>query len=332
MVTQAGKGGHRYHKLYHESDSKSGGELKEREHYLGLDAVRWYVNEQGHVLSKKMASGTVKLSLGEEEYVAGLGRYELEGGAYTAPVFNQLILPNRAYTGGQLTVKTYVRVIKSDTLLSKLLKDMAKASVTMIAGAVGAATAAGPLALLLKAGTSFTSGIEDILKQGEKGVTIFDPGGLQVTLSSSDVKRRNTYLLVHRGAELDGKRLKLWKTAKGMTVSYKGKLLRDGAWILYRLRRENVYGYYRPWQREARKLRGKLKDLITDLENGLMSREEAIKALDPSKKSHPNLASGVIDVRKQIRSDYVFTEKEMNSKAESLVEQLNAARDALKVD
>lgn len=323
MLTKAGEGEHRYYKLYHKSDSKGRGHLEVDKHYLGVDAVRWYVNKKGGFFSKRMASGTVKLSLGKEEYVVGLGRYELGSGAYTAPVFNQLILPNRAYRGGQLTVRTFVRAIKTDTLLSKLLKDMAKASVTMIAGAVGAATATGPLPLLLKAGMSFTDGIEDILKKGKKGETVFDPGGLQVTLSKSQVKRRTTYLLIHRGAELDSKSLKLWKTQKGMTVRYRGKLLRDGAWILYRLRRENVYGYHRPWQREAGKLRGKLKDLISDWKSRRMSQNTA-------RNSQRKLARGVLDVRDQIRSDYVLTEKEMNSKVKSLLDRLQAARDALK--
>jgi len=154
LDTAAGRGDHHYFLLKStDADKADNAGLEAFQHYLGVDAVRWYVNKQSNILKDRMASGTVQVGLaGNEVYEVGLGTYELKGGARTAPVFARPILPNRVFQGGAISLKTFVRTMKQDTLLGGLLRDMSKASLEVVSGAIGAATATGPLPMLVAAG------------------------------------------------------------------------------------------------------------------------------------------------------------------------------------
>ncbi|HNT56170.1 MAG TPA: hypothetical protein PKG95_15740, partial [Anaerolineaceae bacterium] len=129
MPTDAGKGEHHYYLIKRPAENPNDtAEIEARKHYLGIDAVRWFVNKQGTILTNRIASGTVHVSLANETYDAGLGLYQLEGGARTAPIFDRPVLPNRIYPGDKITLRIYMRAIQQDTLLGGLLREMSKAS------------------------------------------------------------------------------------------------------------------------------------------------------------------------------------------------------------
>ena len=328
MVTEAGKGEHHYYVLkpanFEEQDTDA---LEVRKHYLGIDAVRWYVNEQGNFFRDRMASGTVQLSLADEMYEVGLGTYQLEAGARTAPVFDRAILPNRRFRGGRITFKIFVRAIQSDTVLGGLLRELANVSLDVAIGAVGAATAAGPMAVLLTAGTNLAGGVKKVLSDGKNAVTVFDPEGVDVNFRAADLKGPVNYVLVHRGAELDAGDLSL--TRENSDVVYKGNPLDDGAWILFRLRREDRYASPRPWDDEARHFRGEMKDVMDRFSLGGISLEDSRNALTPTRGFPPNLADRLMDVVAKIRNDYVLAEAEATLKAGMLISLLKLAQRAV---
>ncbi len=318
MQTPAGEGEHEKYLLEPpEVDESDKEPLAERIHYLGIDSVRWYVNDQRNFLYNKDASGTIKIGLGDETYEVGLGKYQLKGGARTAPVHDRAVLPNRVYRGGKLTLKVFVRAIKSDRLHTKLLKDMSLASLTVVAGAVSAATASGPLAALLEAGKSLTGGIEEILKQGEKGKTVFDPGGVDITIGRDQIRGPETYLLVHRGARLLEDKLKLGGTSSNIRVLYEGRRLDDGAWVLFRLRRATRYGYARPWYRDEVAVRGELDDLMSRWRLGGVTADQVHEQLTP-RPGEKNLGNRILEVTGQIGKDPVLSYAESSVRKSAL--------------
>ena len=334
MPTDAGKGEHHYYLIKRPAENPNDtAEIEARKHYLGIDAVRWFVNKQGTILTNRIASGTVHVSLANETYDAGLGLYQLEGGARTAPIFDRPVLPNRIYPGDKITLRIYMRAIQQDTLLGGLLREMSKATLDVIAGAVGAATATGPMAVLLAAGASLTGGVREILNQGKRGLTILDPEGIEVTLSASDLRGPETYLLVHRGLNLAANQLRLAITGNNISdVLYADAPLEDGAWCLFRLRREDEFGGPRPWEQEARSARAELDALMTQWSLDGVTVQEVREQLKPKGSQPPSLGDRILTVIQSIRTDWVLAEREAIAHTGKLKARLDLAQQAARTD
>lgn len=326
---EAGDGEHHYYLLKAPVASPDRAPLEARQHYLGIDAVRWYVNKKSNFFRDRMASGTVQLLLANNEtYEVGLGIYELKAGARTAPVFSRLILPNRVFRGGGITVKAFVRAIQRNTLLGELLVDMARASLSVVAGAVQGVTVAGPPVALLAAGKSLTEAVSKILQQGDHGLTVFDQSGVDVTLLPNRLLGPENYLLLHRGAELDSARLSLRENQGELEVLFDDDLLDDGAWVLFRIRREDKYGGPRPWEDEARNVRNELDELMDRYDLGGKTKEEVKAELTPN-ADKPTLADRVLAVISQIRKDYALAEREAVEHSGELRAFLELAQDSV---
>src|SRR3954464_8643310 len=80
MPTPAGKGEHHVYKIV-PADNPGKPVLTPRKHYLGVDAVAWYINKESSFFADRMASGTLQITLssGLEQYQAALGTFELKG-------------------------------------------------------------------------------------------------------------------------------------------------------------------------------------------------------------------------------------------------------------
>src|SRR5438552_1887194 len=104
MATEAGNGDHHVYKIVPNSDPNAA-KLTPGLHYLGVDAVAWFINKQNSWFANRMASGTLQITLssGLETYHCALGTFELKGGAKTAPVFDAPMLPDRNFIGGPIT-------------------------------------------------------------------------------------------------------------------------------------------------------------------------------------------------------------------------------------
>jgi hypothetical protein len=102
--TEAGQGEHRVYRVVPQ-DPNDTGKLTARNHYVGVEAVAWFINKESSWFTDRMASGTldIKLAGGLEHYQAALGTFELKRGSRIAPVFERPVIPDRNHRGGPIT-------------------------------------------------------------------------------------------------------------------------------------------------------------------------------------------------------------------------------------
>jgi len=214
---EAGNGEHHVYKIT--VDSADSAKLTARNHYLGVDAVSWFVNKDSSWFRNRMASGamSIKLSSGLEEYHVALGTFALEAGTRRAPIFDRPALPDRNYRGGPLTFFAQLSGVKSDTALSGILKSAATASLGVVSGMVATATVAGPSKLLGGAGQAIIEGVRTLLTStGDNREPLFDFNGIEYTIQPEEIVGPQIFLLLHRGSEL---------VERNLTVVNSGKLL-----------------------------------------------------------------------------------------------------------
>jgi hypothetical protein len=303
-------------------------------HYLRLEASTWFMNDQGNVLRDKTVSGTLDIHLGEETYQVVLGTYELSGGNQTAPVFNKAILDYRAYAVGDLRLVVFLKGIKKDRLLGALLKNIATSAIGIAGEKIGTLTTLGFSSVLTGAGQELFKGVQDTLKNGESPYPIFEEGGgLDFTIPRTELVGREKFYLAYKGDDISNKQVRVQNNGQGVydvTID-NGVPLRQGAWILFRIVREDSYGNQRPWQPKAEAVRGDLDDLMQNWRLGAKTKQEVATTLNPTLRGE-TLADKVLAVRAEIRADGVLTPTEKTSQAGKLVALLEVAQDAAKVD
>lgn len=324
MATEAGKGEHHVYRIVPTSTDTA--KLEAGKHYVGIDAVAWYINKQSNWFTDRISSGTldIKLASGLEKYQAALGTFELKGGAKYAPVFERPVLPDRNYRGGVITLAASLTSIKKNTAIGGMLMSAASASLNVVAGMVQTAAITGPAKLLTAAGEDLIGGVKKVLSEtGEKREPLFDFSGLEYTVQPDAVVGPQIFLLLHRGATLTEKDLTVKSEGQLLLPFYKGALLDDGAWLLLRLRRSSAYSGVRDWYDAARGLRAKLSNLVSDVGSGAVTKEDALKKLKPS-AGGDTLFDEYAKLRSIIQNDGVLAELE----AGAYVGQLKAALDA----
>lgn len=331
MATEAGKGEHHVYPIV-TNTKPDAPKLTPGLHYLGIDAVAWYINKQSSWFTDRMASGTLQISLanGAEQYQAALGTFELNAGARTAPVFERPVLPDRNLIGGPITLNASLTAIKKDTVIAGLLKSAANASLGIVAGMVQTASATGPAKLLSAAGEELIGGVKKVLSDtGAKREPLFDFTGLEITVQPSTVVGDEIYLLLHRGASLDEAKLTIKKVGQLMLPYQEGTLLDDGAWLMLRLRRTDEYTGARDWYAAARSLRGKIESLVADVGSDVISKDEALKQLKPSAAGTTTLFDEFARIRAIIRNDGVLSERQASAFVADLNTQIVAARKSI---
>ena len=259
----AGRGQHKVYTIKPANPSDTA-KLTAGNHYVGVDAVAWFLNRESTWFADRMASGTLKVQLadGRESYEIALGTFELSGGSTIAPVFDKPVIPDRNYRGGVLTFTATLTALRKDNALAALLRSASRASLGVAAGMVATATVAGPAALLAAAGADLIQGVTGLLASGPKREPVFDFSGLEAALRPEQLIGPELYLLFHRGAPLDESRLEVRVTGLSTIPLYGGAPLADGAWLLLRVRRSDEYSGVRPWQDEARALRARIDALV----------------------------------------------------------------------
>lgn len=331
MAMEAGKGEHHVYRIL-SPDPNDQAKLTAGNHYIGVEAVAWYINKESSWFSDRMASGTleIKLSNGLEKYQAALGTFELTSGSKTAPVFERPVLNARNYRGGAITFAAMLTAIKKDTIVGGLLKSAANASLGIVSGMVETATLAGPVKLLTAAGEDLISGVQKVLSDtGEKREPIFSFNGLEYSLQPDFVIGPETFLLLHRGANLEEKKLKVVSDGQLLMPSYDNKILDDGAWLLLRIRRADEYTGVREWFDARRSLRGKVEDLVKDVTNGFLTKDEGLAQLKPSTSGDKTVLDEYFRLRSIIRNDGVLSEREAGLCAGQLNTAIVAAKNAI---
>ncbi|MBL7821023.1 MAG: hypothetical protein JNL65_10425 [Saprospiraceae bacterium] len=326
MPTEAGLGNAKTYSIQQTNGNNSAA-FEPKKHYLRVDAVSWYLNKESDFWKTFIASGALQIKLPNENYEVGLGTYKLDDGMKTAPVFNRPIIDDRVYLGGSLTVSVTTQAIKKDTLLSKILKDLGNSTVDVVTGAIQGATFAGPTASLLEVSKSLTSNIKEILNQGEKKIDFFS---IENTFQLSNFTGSENYILLHRGVELNNEKLKIDTSGNhSESLTYDGKFLDDGAWVLLRISRIDKYSGVRPWYMRAREIRSEIDNFMDRFEFGSMSKEQALNQLTPSDADPNNTASKVMELISIIRNDAVLSYRDALIESSMYKNLLQAARVAV---
>jgi hypothetical protein len=331
MPTEAGRGEHHVFRIPG-ADTSDRDPLQPGKHYLGIDAVAWFINKESGWFHDRMASGTldVKLSGGLEKYQAALGTYELKGGTRVAPVFQRPVLPDRNFVGGPITLNASLTAIKRDTVVGSMLKSAASASLGIVAGMVQTATVAGPAKLLAAAGEDLIGGVRKVLSEtGEKREPLFDFSGLEFSMQPKDMAGPEMFILLHRGAQLPKDRLTVGTQGELLLPFLNGAMLDDGAWLLLRLRRTSTYSGVRDWFEPTKQLRLRIRALVDDVESGIVDRAEALKRLKPSSTGDQTLFDEFSKLRAIISADGVLSEAEAGARIGELNAALVAARKAI---
>jgi hypothetical protein len=332
MNTLAGKGEHRVYRVVPQ-DPNDTGKLTARNHYVGVEAVAWFINKESSWFTDRMASGTldIKLAGGLERYQAALGTFELKGGSRIAPVFERPVIPDRNYRGGPITFGASLTAIKRDTALGGLLKSAANASLGIAAGMVATAGIAGPATLLTAAGEELISGVQRVLTDtGEKREPLFDFNGLEYNLFPEQVVGPAVFLLMHRGMLLDETKLTIKPQGQLLLPYYNGVPLEDGAWLLLRVRRADEYSGVREWSEDARALRASITSLVNDVANGFRDKDEALKEFQPTTVGSKTLFDQFTKLRTIIYADGVLSEREASFNVGRLTTMIASASRAIR--
>jgi hypothetical protein len=330
-ITKAGEGEHHVYPIA--VDSKDNSRLEAEKHYIGIDAVAWFINKTSTWFSDRIASGTLDITLagGLEKYQTALGVFELKSGSKTAPVFVRPVLPDRRYRGGPITIAAALTATKGDTAVAGMLKSAASASLGLVAGIVQTASITGPAKLLEAAGNDLVSGVKKMLADtGKKREALFDFSGLEFNMQPEQWVGSENFVLLHRGAKLNQAELAIGRYGDLLLPTWNSQPLEDGAWLLLRLRKSTQYSGYREWFDTAKKWRGKLSALLDDVQLEIVSYESALKRLQPSSTGNQTLFDEYSQLRTLIANDGVLTELEAAGRAGMLRAALQSAFDAIK--
>jgi hypothetical protein len=324
---EAGQGDHHIYPIF-----VAGGDatpLTANTHYLGIDAVSWFVNKSGGWFSSRTASGTLSMTLvdGLESYAAALGTFELKDGARVAPVFDKPVLPDRNYRGSGITIGASLVAIKRDTTLTSILKSAASASLGIVSGMVQTASLGGPQQILAAAGGSLISGVNKLLSEESEGrEPLFAGGGIETTIQPGQFVGERMYLLFHRGSALAQAKLGIGKTGTAELPYYDGNPLEDGAWLLLRLRRSLQYSGVRDWFAAERALRTKVDNIVSDFQQQVLGAQAALAQLMPSANGSSTAFDEFIGLRRIIQVDGVLSEKEAVDRVAALAAHVADAR------
>lgn len=331
-LTEAGQGEHHVYRVPSSGDKSE--TLTRGKHYLGIDAVAWFINKESSYWTDRMASGvlTIELANGDEEYKTALGTYELKGGARFAPVFEKPVLPDRNYRGGKIILRSSLVVLKQDTVLTGILKSASKASLSIVAGMVETATMTGPAQLLGAAGGEIIKGVQDLLaKKGEEQGAVFDFSGLQYGVRPEIIDKKEVYLLLHRGADLKESKLSVKQEGQIYLPYYNNAVLKDGAWLMLRIRKNEEYGGVRPWYQSMRNFRTRVKEIVSNVELGVVKKEDGLKQFSPGADGDNSLFRSLSELRANVRSDGVLTETQAGIYAAQLNGIYKKGIDAIKI-
>jgi len=329
METEAGDGQAHVYRIHPETTDQE--PLKAEKHYIGIEALSWFVNRESSWLKKRSGTGTVKITVnGDEEYNAALGTFELDDGAKVAPIFNKRILKERSYWGDDVSFVVNLSMLKRDSAIGGILKSAASSSLDIVSGMVETATAIGPAKILASAGASLITGVNELLNDdGVKADSFFT---IEDALTADRIKGKETYLLFHRGANLEESLIKIDNTAEMAFPSYNGNRLTDGAWILFRIKRSDEYPDIRPWFETRKKLKGRVIDHISNFEDGIIDKESALEQFLPSDTGDETIVDEYFKLRTAIRNDGVLTVKQESLFISELRKFVFSARKAIDND
>jgi hypothetical protein len=293
---------------------EDGTALTLQKHYLAVDAVSWFVNQESSWFRDRAATGTLSITFGDESYHVALGLYEQKDGARIAPVFDKPVLPARAFKGGPITVQAVLSGVSTTTGLGKMLQEVASAALGVAGTMAQTATLAGPSPVLTAAGAAMIKGVRQLLDAQDTKLRLFDPTtGIEKTVQPADVRGPVTYLLLYRGDKLDPKKLRVATAGGTEQPTYDGRLLADGVWLLIRFRVTSEYPVEPVWLGRVRDWIADVERLADDVAVGGVTAEAARAKLTAGGDGTPSLYDTFRDLTAAVRADGVLTAAESGS-------------------
>jgi hypothetical protein len=284
-------------------------------HYLAIDAVSWFVNQESSWFTDKIATGTLSIRIGTgESYNVALGVYELKGGAKVAPVFSRPVLPARAFRGGPITLQAVISGVAQSNGVGKILQGVADAALGVVGTMVQTAALSGPSQVLGAAGGALVGGVRALLNAQDNRFRLFDPTtGIEKTIDPTDLSGPTMYVLLHRGTKLDPKKLAVAGEAGAEAPSYEGKRLEDGVWLLLRLRRLTEYPVEPVWLTKFRSWVESVRHLADSWEANMITAKVARAKLTGGGEGAPSVYDVYRELTAEILSDGLLTATESGS-------------------
>jgi len=345
MAAEAGRGEHHIYKIVpHDAGDRA--KLTAGSHYVGVDAVSWFINKQGYWFSNRMASGTleIKMAGGSENYPVALGAFNLSGKSRIAPVVERPILRDRNYRGGPICFCAMLSAVNKDTVIRGMLKSAAESSLEIVDGMVETAALTGPAGVLRAASQDIINNVQKVLTDTKlKCEAIFDFTGLEYYLRPEAMVGPQIFILFHRGANLHEPGLSVKPGVDlheaGFSVKpqseilmpyYENAPLEDGAWLMLRIRRSDEYSGFRSWFTDAGNFLSRVKCLVDDVKAGLITKDDGLAQLKPSEMGDKTILDEFFRLRSIICSDGVLSEREAGAQVGLLCTAVLAAKDAIK--
>lgn len=307
----------------------SQGRFEKGKHYVRVEASSWFANNESNFLRNKLVSGTVSIDMGSGNvYQFVLDQYPLSNGNKIAPVFNQAILQNYVYRGENINVTVFLKGIKNNTAVGDLISNLASSSLNLANGAVGAMTAVSASPFLSNASKSLFDAGQKILNGGENQTEIFsEGGGLKIGIDKSKLVGTDVFLVAYRGNPIAENQLTIAQR-DGIYVVNVGDLpLRQGAWVLFHIMREDQYEGARSWEAKESKVREDLDSLMQNWQIRKVTKADVGNELTATVKS-TTLADRIVAVRDEISRDEASTLTERIYYAGRLNALLVAAQEA----
>ena len=336
MAVEAGRGEHHIYKIV-PHDASDQAKLTAGSHYVGVDAVSWFINKQGSWFSHRMVSGTldIKMAGGSENYPVALGTFNLSGGSRIAPVVEKPILCDRNYRGGPISFCAMLSAVNEDTVIRGMLKSSAEASLEIVYGMVETAAITGPAGILRAASHDIINNVQKVLTDTKlKCEAIFDFTGLEYNLRPEAMAGPQIFILFHRGANLHEPGLsvksQLVYHTEILMPYYENAPLEDGAWLMLRIRRCDEYSEVRSWFADVSIFLSKIKRLVDNVKAGSITENDGLAQLRRSRIGDKTIADEFFRLRSVICSDGVISKREAAAQVGLLYITILAAKDAIK--
>ncbi|UCH50784.1 MAG: hypothetical protein JSV54_07145 [Chloroflexota bacterium] len=344
MAVEAGRGEqHTYKIVPHDASDQA--KLTAGSHYVGVDAISWFINKKVSWFSNRLASGClhIKMAGGSESYPVALGVFNLSGGSRIAPVVEKPILRDRSYRGGSISFSTMLCAVNKNDVVRGMIKSATEASLEIVYGMVETATLTGPTGVLCAAGEDIIGNVQKVLTDTSlKCETLFDFSGSEYYLSPEAMVGPQAFILFHRGENLDERRLSVKfgvdLDKPGISVKpqsqilmpyYEDAPLEDGAWLMLRIRRCDEYTGFRDWFRDVGELLSRIKRLVDDVKAGLITENKGLVQLRRSVTGDKTILDEFFRLRSIICNDGVISEREAAAHVGLLYIAIVAAKEAI---
>ena len=344
MAVEAGVGEQRIYKIVpHDAGDRA--KLTAGNHYVGVDAVSWFINRKSSWFSNRMASGTldIKMAGGTENYPVALGVFNPSRASKIVPLFERPILRDRNYRGGPISFSVKLCAVNKDAVIHGVLKSASESSLEIIDGMVETATTTGPAGVLRAASYDIINNVQKVLTDTRlKCEALFDVSGLEYNLFPESMVGPQVFILFHRGASLHESGLEVGRGAEShepglpfkphevLMPYYENAPLEDGAWILLRIRRCDECSGFRSWFTDVGEFLGKIKRVVEDVKAGLITENNGLAQLRRSRLGDKTILDEFFGLRSVICNDGVVSRREAAAQVGLLYIAILAAKDAIK--